>query len=452
MRSALPLLLAASALPGCSCNSKSGAAEPTAVTLVFTNTSSDPVFIDASDSTFGIVITPQGSALTDPAYLESLPSLCGCLSCDVICGASGCTGASCEAPTPTNPLLQLLPPGAIVQRTWSGVYIQDSQESCGALIGGQACLQQTNDFPDDTFTARVCYALSVNGGQVADAGVPFSGTLPSGDLICATKDFQPQQGTVQLTPPPPSPCTGDAGSCPVGQLCFSGLCSSGCPENDFPTYGGGYYVNVGAPSGPFFLIQTSATNTVSTGTGTLTSFSYSGGTTFLALTNDAGFSGNVTFSLPELDAGCCLEAFHPGETLSVTVTETPPPAPDLVNRALVIRDGSGQLVQAADMAANGPILGPADTAPFTVTPSTSALGCNSVAIGCKAVFTGTLFSTPEGAAPLGVPGQLLNLTTSGANFGVLNVTNTTYQLTSTDQTACDEFIPLAPYLILNNRP
>ncbi len=419
------------------------------MTLVFNNTSSDPVFIDATGTTFGLVITPQGSAVTVPPYFEAFPAPCGCLSCDVICSASGCPGATCSAPGPANPLLQLLPPGAQVQRTWTGVYLQNSTEACGGLIGEQACLQTTNDFPNDTFTARVCYALSVNGGQTADAGVPFSGTLPPGDLVCATKDFQPKEGTVQLAPPPPASCTVDAGSCPSGQLCFGGLCSGGCPANDFPSYGGGYYVNVGAPSGPFFLQNGSASSTVFSGTGTLSSFTYSGGTTLLALSNDAGFNGNVNFALPQLDAGCCLEAFHPGETLSVTVTETPPGSG---NRALVIRDGTGQLVQAADMAGNGPILGPADTAPFTVTLSATPLGCNPVVVGCKAVYAGTLFSTPEGAALLAVPGQLVNVTTSGGNFGVLNVTNTSYQVTSTSPTACAGFTPLAPYTILNTRP
>jgi hypothetical protein len=336
---------------------------------------------------------------------------------------------------------------------WSGVYLRDSSEACGALVGGEPCLQQTNDFPNDTFTARVCYALSVNGGQGADAGVPFSGTLPPGDLVCATKDFQPGEGTVQLAPPAPAPCTGeDAGSCPAGQLCFNGLCSSGCPQNDFPPYGGGYFVNVDAPTGPFFLQTTSGANTVFSGTGTLTSFTYSGGTTTLQLVNDAGFSGSVDFSLPQLTTDCCLEAFHPGETLSVTVTETPPPAPEQTNLALVIRDSNGQLVQAADMAANGPILGPADTVPFTVTPSAAALGCSSIVVGCKAIYAGTLFSTPDGTALLGVPGQLLNITTSQGNFGVLNVTNTSYHVTSTSPGACDGFIPLAPYTILNTRP
>jgi hypothetical protein len=63
-----------------------------------------------------------------------------------------------------------------------------------------------------------------------------------------------------------------------------------------------------------------------------------------------------------------------------------------------------------------------------------------------------VFSTPEGAAPVAVPGQLLNLSTSGANFNLLNVTNTTYQVTSSLSNACAAFTPLAPYLILNTRP
>ncbi len=451
MRSVLPLLLAASVLPGCSCGSKTGADQPTPVTLVFTNTSAEPVFIDATDATFGLVITPQGSAVTEQAYFEAFPGSCACLSCDVICGTSGCPGATCSAQVTANPLLELLPPGGHVQRTWSGVYLQSSMQACGGALGGQACLQTTNDFPNDTFTARVCYALSVNAGQMADAGVPFSGTLPSGDLVCATKDFHPAQGTVQLAPPPPAPCGDDAGSCPSGQLCFGGLCSAGCPVNGFPSYGGGYFVDVGAPSGPFFLHAGSGPNAVSSGIGTLTSVTYGSGSTNLTLSNDAGLAGDVTFNLPQLGTSCCLEAFHPGETLSVTVVETPP-VNGASNRGLVIRDGNGQLIQVADMAANGPILGPAETAPFTVTLSATPLGCSFAVVGCKAVYSATLFSTPEGAALLSAPGQLLDVATSGATFGVLNVTNTSYQVTSTNASACAGYSALAPYAILNTRP
>jgi hypothetical protein len=450
MRSALPLLFATSLLSGCSCNNTGTASAPTPVTLVFTNTSSTPVFVDASDSSFGLVVTPQGAAVTDPAYLEQLPSACTCLSCGAICTEAGCPGASaCQAPLPTNPLLELLPPGAAVQRTWSGVYENNSPASCNGLSGEQLCLQQTNDSPDDTFTARICYALSVTGGQAADAGVAFPGNLPAGALVCATKDFQPSQGTVNLVPPAPMLCTADAGGCPTGQLCVGGVCSSGCPESDFPLYGGAYIVNVGTPSGAFFLKSTTSTSAISSGAGTLTSATYSGGATTLRLTTDAGLTGSVLLTLPQLESGCCLEAFHPGETLSVTVVETPPGSN---NRGVVIRDDTGQLLQLADMAGNGPVLGPADTAPFTVTPSPNPLGCGLVSVGCKAIYAGTVFSTPEGAAPLAVPGVLLNLSTSGANFAVLNVTDTSYQATSSLKNACSTFTPLSPYLILNTRP
>lgn len=448
LRTAFPLLLATSTLSACSCNSP-GASAATPVTLVFTNTSSAPVFVDATDTTYGLVVTPQGSAVTDPPYLETLPSPCACLSCSVICTTSGCQGGSCPTPVPAHPLLELLPPGAAVQRTWSGVYQQNTHENCGGLLGEEACLQQTNDSPNDSFTARICYALSVSGGELADAGVPFTGKLPSGELVCATQDFQPQQGTVNLIPPPPTLCAADAGSCPSGQLCIGGTCSASCPENSFPVYGGAYFVNISTPSGAFFLQTPTAGSTRSTGTGTLTSSIYSGGTTFLAFTSDAGLTGTLNFTLPQLDAGCCLEAFHPGETLSVTVTETPPGSG---NRGFIIRDETGQLIQAADMAANGPVLASADTAPFTVTPSSNPLGCASVDVGCKAIYAGTVFSTPEGASPLDAPGQLLSLSTSGANFNVLNVTNTTYQASADLATACAGFVELTPYLILNTRP
>lgn len=444
MRPVLPLLLATWLASGCSCT-KASPATPTPVNFVFTNTSSAPLVIDASDSTFGLVVTPQGAVDTAPAYLEALPAACSCLSCDVVCTNDGCPGSPpCQASPPSNPLLELLAPGAAVQRTWSGVYQRPTQQSCSGL-GTEACLQQTNAGPDDTFTARICYALSLPGGQAADAGVPFPGTLPSGGVVCATQDFQPSQGTVNLTPPAPTPCTDDAGSCSTGALCLSGTCTSGCPENDFPAYGGAYVVYVGTPSGVFFLQSSTSTSTVSSGTGTLTSVSYSGGGTTLSLSTDAGFTGAVQLTLPQL-ADCCLEAYHPGETLSVRVVESPPGSG---NRAIVIRDDTGQLIQLADMAANGPVLGATDTAPFTVAASASPLGCTVVASGCKAVYSGTVFSTPEGAAPLVSPGEFVSLSTSGANFGVLNVTSTSYQ--SSLAGACTPYTPLSPYLILNAR-
>jgi hypothetical protein len=449
MRPVLPLLLVASVGSGCNC-SKGGADVPTPVTLRFTNSSSAPVFVDATDAEWGLVVAPDGASETDPPYPESIPPGCTCLTCEAVCSLNGCPGQQCRPQVPTDPLVERLDPGDAVQRTWTGVYIQTSSEGCGSLVGGQACLQSTNDFPDDTFTARICYALSVTGGQAVDAGVPFPGTLPTGDLVCTQKSFQPQNGAVDLAPPPPQACNVDAGpgACPAGQLCFSGLCSSGCPLNDFPPYGNGYYVSVSAPSGPFFTVTPSATGTSWQGTGTLTSVSY-GGTTFLALSRSGGLSGTIDYTLPQLGTDCCLEAFHTGETLQVTVVETPSGSG---NRALVIRDASGQLLQVADMATEGPILGAADTAPFTVTPLSDALGCSSVAPSCKAIYADTRFTAADGPAPTLSPGQLADATTSGANFRALNVQNIAYQSTVVGGTTCSGFTSLTPYVILNTRP
>jgi hypothetical protein len=448
MKPVLPLLFVGAVLSSCNC-STSGAALPTPVTLKFTNSSSSPVFVDATDETWGLVITSQGSAPTNPPYFESLPVPCTCLSCELICQATGCPGSVCSVPQPTSPLVEKLLPGDSVQRQWTGVYYKNSQSSCGALVGGQACLQHTNDFPDDTFTARICYALSVTDGQAFDAGVPFPGFLPSGDLVCAEKDFQPQSGEVDLTPPPAQLCDPDAGSsaCPSGQLCFAGLCSSGCPANGFPVYGNGYYVNVSAPSGAFFLRTDAAANTTWSGTGTLTGVAY-GGTTILYLTNAHGLTGSLDFVLPQLGTDCCFEAFHPGETLQVLVKEAPP---GTGNRAIAIRDGSGQLLQVADMA-SPVVLTATDTAPFTVQPLSTAEGCNSVATGCRAIFAATTFTTLDGPAPTLDPGALATVTTSGATFRVLNVENITYLATSTAGSACSTYAPLVPYVILNTRP
>jgi len=454
MRPLLPLLLVVSVSPACNC-SKSGADNPTPVTLQFTNTTQAPLFIDATDSTYGMVVAPNGATADTPPFLEALPSDCSCYACELICNPGGCPGQPCLPPTTTNPQVQMLPPDASVQRQWSGVYYNDSNQSCGALVGGQACLQRTNDFPDDTFTARICYGLSVAGGAAADAGVPFPGAVPAEEQVCAFASFQPQQGTVLLVPPPPQPCTVDAGAsaCPSGQLCFSGLCSSGCPLNNFPQYGNGYYVSVSAPSGAFFVQTQTTAATTWTGTGMLTGVTYLvGGTTILALSRSPGLSGTVDFTLPQVGS-CCLEAYHAdpvnGETLQVTVIEAPPASG---NRAVVVRDGAGQLLQVADMAMNAPVLDATQTAPFTVTPLNDPQGCSSAGPSCKAFFSRTEFTTPEGAAPALDPGAVAPVTTSGANFQVLNVTNINYQATSTTGAPCSDLTELTPYVIINSRP
>ena len=129
----------------------------------------------------------------------------------------------------------------------------------------------------------------------------------------------------------------------------------------------------------------------------------------------------------------------------------PKSPPNSGNRGLVIRDGTGQLVQLADMAVTAPVLPAAATAPFTVTPLTDAEGCASVGVGCKAIFAATRFTTTDGLAPTVNPGQVVDVTTSGANFRVLNVANIGYLATS-GGTPCQGFTSLVPYTILNTRP
>jgi len=453
MRLPLPLLLVVSALPACSCN-KSGADTPTPVTFRFTNSSSAPLFIDATDTMYGIVVAPNGATSTTPAFLETLPPGCACLTCDQVCSPGGCPGSTCTPPTPANPQVQALAVDASVQRDWTGVYFNQQTESCGALVGGQSCLERTNDFPDDTFTARICYALSMPGGEGVDAGVPFPGTLPEGELVCAQTTFQPQQGTVLLKPPPPVPCDSDAGvsACPSGQLCFAGTCSSGCPASGFPAYGtAGYAVVVNppdfSPATSFFTVAQTTASTTWSGTGAIDSASY-GQTIALNFVRNTTFKGTLSFVLPPLGGAFQPAAFRPGDAVAVTVIEAPPGSG---NRAFVIRDGSGQLVQVVDMAQNGPILESTDSAPFTVTPLTQPVGCRSAEGTCKAIYGETRFATPEGPAPTLPPAQFVAVTTSGANFQVTNAYNVSYRDSSTGN-ACSDRTPLFPYVISNLRP
>jgi hypothetical protein len=453
MRLPLPLLLVVSALPACNCN-KSGADTPTPVTIRFTNTTSSALFIDATDTTYGMEVAPNGASTSAPPFMETLPTACACLTCDQVCSPGGCPGSPCTPPTPTNPQVQAVAAGDSVQRDWSGVYYNNQQESCGALVGGQSCLQHTNDFPDDTFTARICYALSLPGAAGVDAGVPFPGALPTGELVCAQTSFQPQQGTVQLKPPPPVPCDVDAGTsaCPAGQLCFSGTCSSGCPASSFPAYGtAGYAVVVNSPdyspATAFFTRADTATATTWSGSGTIDSAAY-GTTISLNFVRSGTLKGTLSFVLPPIGGGFQPAGFTSGDPVAVTVIEAPPGSG---NRAFVIRDNTGQLLQAVDMAYDAPILGSADTAPFTVTPLTGAIGCRSTGDTCKAIYGETRFTTPEGPAPTLPPAEFVTLTTSGANFQVTNAYNVSYRDNTTGN-ACSSTTPLFPYVISNLRP
>ncbi|HMK72273.1 MAG TPA: hypothetical protein VK454_02985, partial [Myxococcaceae bacterium] len=183
------------------------------------------------------------------------------------------------------------------------------------------------------------------------------------------------------------------------------------------------------------------------GSGTIDSAAY-GTTTYLNFVRNGTFKGTLSFVLPPIGGGFQPAAFTTGDPVAVTVYEAPPGSGNL---AFVIRDDTGQLIQAVDMAYNAPILGTADTAPFTVTPLSGAIGCRSADDTCKAIYGQTQFNTPEGPAPTLPPAAFVTVTTSGANFQVTDAYNVSYRDNSTGN-ACSSTTPLFPYVISNLRP
>jgi hypothetical protein len=436
MRPVLALLLCL-AVTGCQCG---GTDTPTPVTFRIRNTTSQDVFVDATDQTVGLRVQRRvGDAWF--TFVEAPP--CPCLACEAIC--DGCT--ECNQAEPIR-RVQRIPPGESLERAWTGFVQVDQTASCRDPSGElQSCLQPEVPPLDETFRLQFCYGASVPGVGSIEPGVAIPGVIPDESVVCVQQEFTVSDGTVEVGPKPSPPCTMDL-ECPAPAVCLESVCTTTCTAHGFPSVGGTWQVRVLAPEEQgvpgFFVTSTGTGNRrISVGTGTLTSVRYSNGTMTLQLARAAVPAGEYKATLSIAVPAEAAVALKVGEQLSVRVVDASTSSlPE--NRALTLRDARDNLLLAADPALLGAVLGPDDIRPFTAVATLAAtVGCEDTSCG-KRSFRRTEFRV--GTAVLALkPGESEEVVATGATWFVLNLSNSGYRSTSCSLKS------LMPYVLVNRR-
>ncbi|MDY7230878.1 hypothetical protein [Hyalangium rubrum] len=422
---------------GCQCGPD---ALPTPVTLRIRNTTSQAVFVDATDDTLGLRVQRHvGDAWF--SFVEAPP--CPCLACDVICDDA----CNCQDAEPIR-RVQKIPAGATVERTWSGFVQVDQTASCRDPAGElQGCLEQEVPPLDETFRLQLCYATSVPGLGPNEGLTPVPGTLPEDGTVCVLQQFAVADGVVEVGPTPPPPCSRDSECASAGTVCLAGVCTNTCPAHGFPAVGGSWQVRVLEPEEqgvPGFFATSTGTGgrRIFTGTGTLTSVRYSNGTMTLQLARAAAPAGEhkaiVSIALPS-EAAVTLRV---GEQLAVRVVDASTSSlPE--NRALTLRASTGMLLLAADPGQLGAVLAAEDTQPFTVVSLPRTVGCEDTQCG-KRSFLRTEFRA--GAAVVALdPGESEEVVAASATWSLISLSNSAYRSTSCSLKS------LMPYVVFNQR-
>lgn len=409
MRALLASFLIVSAA-GCHCSP----ANPSAITLRLKNTSNGALFVDDTDGKLGMRVQRN----VNGAWLgfEETPA-CSCQTCDQVCNG-GCT---CDAGAPD--FVRRVMPGDTFERSWSGVVQVQALSGCSGA-GSDTCLKPENAPLDEGFNLQLCYQLQVSGVDLPDGG-RLAAPFPAAGQTCVDKQFLVGDGVVEIAPLKGSSCTSAAECIGPGELCFSGSCTAGCPDNGFPVLGAGWALRIAAPDDQGFF--TAEDGGVLSGSGSITSVLYNAGTMTVRLKRlgSAGetLTGALYVTLPPGAAAPLTQ----GSTVSVRVIEASTDTnPD--NRALVIRDATGSLLFAADQAQQGTLLGATDTAPFTVSFEKPIVGCRPNECG-KQLFFQTRFAAPPVDLALD-PGKSALLTVPEGAYRVINVSNASFNTTT----------------------
>lgn len=397
---------------GCQC----GPEVATPVMLRIRNTSSEPLFVDATDGRMGLHVQRR----VDEAWFDFVETPpCECLSCDRVCDDT----CVCPKLETVRQVLKV-PPGGTFEREWHGEVLADSVGSCRSdPIGGPACLKSDVPALDERFRVRFCYANSAPGVGPTDGSAPVPGVLPESATLCTEQEFSVTDGSVELSPRPAGTCQQDS-ECQAGAVCLEGVCTNTCPAHDYPAVGGAWQVFVSEPEElgvpGFFTVTFADARRIHEGTGTLTSVRYANGSMTLQLSRPAqpsgDFKASITATLPP-DSAVPLVV---GERLTVRVVDASNSS-NPTNRALVVRDAEGALLLAADPAHAVAVLGASDTQPFVVAALPPSEGCEATPCG-KRVFFRTEFRAATTTAAL-PPGEHADLVAAGASWRVLNISN-----------------------------
>ncbi|MBN1210417.1 MAG: hypothetical protein JXB05_36525 [Myxococcaceae bacterium] len=426
------------AVTSCQCGTEQ---VPNPITLRLRNDTSQAIFVDATGGRQGLSVQRR----QDQAWSTFVEELgCDCQSCERHCDSA----CFCPAAAPQAPRVLKVPPGATVERVWTG-FVQTLEEvsACGIAPGqSDTCLEADVPPLDETLRLQLCYALAVPGLGPTDGSAPVPGLFPVDSQVCVHQEFITADGEVEIRPPPPSPCSQDT-ECTAPALCLQQVCTTTCPAHDFRPMGGAWQVRVlepeeqGVPG--FFSRGTGAGGRrLLAGTGTLTSVRYSNGTMTLQLSRAAAPSGEykatIALSLPP-EAAVPLQV---GESLAVHVVDASTSAiPE--NRALALREAGGALLLAADPGQLGAVLGSEETSPFTVSSLPGAVGCEDTPCG-KRAFHRTEFRGGTTAVAL-EPGESEEVVASSATWNVINLSNSSYGSTS-----C-ALASQMPYVLVNRR-
>lgn len=419
MRGFLPFLLTATALvasvTGCRCSP----ADPQPVTLRIVNAGNDPLYVDATGGALGLTLKRDvGGTLYDFDDLA-----CECRSCERACDPS------CSCPAVGPDIVRRVMPGESAERTWDGVVQVAGSTRCG----DGTCLSQVNAPLDETFTVELCFSSQKpTGADFGDGGTAL-GTVPKVSLGCVTKQFQPKDGLVEIGPGRGAACVTNVECRGADELCLDGSCTSGCPANDYPELGSTWNLLIPPPDNMGFFTQLPrAKGTALSGTGTLTSFLYSGTSLQLHLSRtdpvtSERLTGGVSLSLPP-GIGAPLVAGSDVSVLVVTDGRTQPA------RAVVVRDAAtNHVLLAADMNYNEPTLQPAELAPVSLSVGTRVLGCRQEGCG-KLLYTPLVFSSDLKSLEL-EPGQSGDLALPEGLYRFLNVSSGAFASTDCDVTS-----------------
>lgn len=412
MRAFLPgLLVVFAALAGCRCAPPT----PTSVTLRVKNTSRDTLLVRDTKGQLGLTI--QRNVAGQWFSFDDLP--CPCQDCERICERS------CQCPDAgISELARAIPPNGQADRSWTGV-IQVAGQDCN-----QVCLVPENAPTDETFQLQLCFVNQIDGVDVPTDGGRVSASFPRPELqTCVTRQFQIQQGVVEISPVRGAECASQSECRGKDELCLGGNCTAGCPSNTFPAQP---ELSVTFTSMGFFAAtQEDGGVTVHTGLGRISTTQFTGETLQVTLSSAAG-TGRIDVKLPGGLGGPSLAAN--AEVVARVVVRTVEGRP---YRAVTLRDAlTKELLFAADTAIAGPVLSEADLMPFSVSVEPEPAGCRLDATCGKLVFQKQKLS--NGNASVSVePGQVASLVSAGVRFW--NVTAGQYGATS----KCDSYRPYA---------
>lgn len=427
MRRLLPLL---SLLAACQCAPPT----PTAVTLRLTNTLDRPIFVDATDGRFGMVLE---RAFGDEWLAFDEEPACACLACEEPC-------AGCDCPAGRAPRVLRLAPGERVERTWRGQVQVPTSARCPGDVEPSPCVWADNPLLEETLRVRLCISQAAPGLNDAPSGEAVPGALEAKSLACRETEFRVIDGTVDVSPVAGPACARHADCHGAQELCLLGACTAACPDVGLPEPGGAWQLRIPAPDDQgFFDSATTGGVTTSTGTGRLGAVRHENDTTRLTLLRDLPGGGSVVATLRATLPHGVAAPFRLGETLQVTVVDASTPA-NPENRGLLVRDADGRLLLAASTEQGGPVLAAGDTAPFTVARSADIVGCRHTECG-RRLQQRTEFRTATVTLAL-APGEIADVVVAGVTFQLVNVDDARYESTS-----CS-LAELMPWAIVNLRP